>query len=84
MRDVRIMDEQTTVFDRIEDLILLLVIIVVFLLKLLNVIKIPWFWLFSIIWIPCGLMIVFLIFAGLMGAGLAIYDKIKEKKDERN
>lgn len=84
MRDVRIMDEQTTVFDRIEDLILLLVIIVVFLLKLLNVIKIPWVWLFSIIWIPCGLMIVFLIFAGLMGAGLAIYDKIKEKKDERN
>ena len=84
MRDVRIMDEQTTVFDRIEDLILLLVIIVVFLLKLLNVIKISWFWLFSIIWIPCGLMIVFLIFAGLMGAGLAIYDKIKEKKDERN
>lgn len=78
------MDEETSTFDRIEDLILLVAVIIIILLKLLNIIKISWFWLLSIFWIPAAFLITFLVFAGLIAGILGIYDKIKEKKNERN
>jgi len=85
MRNVRVMNEEyDTIWGHIEDIILLLAIIIVFILKFIGIIKISWLWLLSIIWVPTALVTIFLIFAGLMGAAFAIYDKIKEKKDERN
>ena len=85
MKNVRVMNEEyDTIWGHIEDIILLLVIIIVFILKLIGIIKISWFWLLSIIWVPAVLVTLFLIFAGLMAGIFAIYDKIKEKKNERN
>lgn len=84
MKNVKVMNEEyNTAWSHIEDIIILLTIIVVFILKLTGVITISWFWLLSVVWVPSVLLILFVLCSGIAGIILAIYDKIKEKKNER-
>lgn len=85
MKAVRSMNEEyDNLLYSVEDIIIILAIVVVFILKLTGVITISWFWLLSIVWVPSVLLILFVLCAGIAGIILAIYDKIKEKKNERN
>ena len=82
--DVKNMNEEYSIFDRIEDIVILIFVIAVILLKLTGLIQISWLWLLSPLWITAGLTIIALIFMLLFAIGINIYDKIKEKKNERN
>ena len=83
MKDIERMD-QSSIFDHIEDIIILGFIITVLLLKLTGVIKISWFWLLSPIWGTFVLAVVILVIMSIVAIIINIYDKIKEKKNERN
>ena len=75
MKDI--MDEECSVFEHIEDIILLLAFLAVIFLKLFGVIDIPWIWVFSPIWIFGGLAILFAVFAILVAVISLIIDKIR-------
>ena len=74
------MDEQSTVFDRIEDLIVLLAIIAVLILKLIGVIKISWFWLLCPIWGGFAFLTLALIGIGIYTLIVNIKDHIEYKR----
>jgi hypothetical protein len=74
MRD---MDYEPSVFEHIEDLIILIAFLAAIFLKMLGVINIPWIWIFSPIWLLGGLVILFILFAILVGVITLIIDKIK-------
>lgn len=76
---MRNMNEEYSVFDRVEDLIILLGIILVLILKITNVIKISWFWLLCPFWIAGIIIIVCLVVATISALICAIAGKIKEK-----
>ena len=84
MKDIIDMDEETTVFDHIEDLIILVAFIAVIFLKLLGIINISWFWVLSPLWFFGGLAILFILIMIIVGIISLIKDKIKENKNERN
>ena len=81
MKDI--MDEDCSVFDHIEDIIILVAFIAVIFLKLLGIINLSWFWILSPIWFLGGLAILFIVVAIISGIISLIIDKIKEKKNER-
>lgn len=74
MRD---MDYEPSIFEHIEDLIILIAFLAAIFLKMLGVIDIPWIWIFSPIWLVGGLAILFILFAILVGVITLIIDKIK-------
>ena len=84
MKDIIDMDEETTVFDHIEDLIILVAFIAVIFLKLLGIINISWFWVLSPLWFFGGLVILFILIIIIVEIISLIKDKIKENKNERN
>ena len=57
--------------DRIADFIVIGAVIAIIVLKIVDVIKIPWLWLLSPIWIPFGLGIIIMI-------SLTIYCLVQE------
>ncbi len=67
--------------DRIADITLIILLLSVIILKLTNVIQIPWIWLLCPIWLAFGLGLVLAIIFII----LYIYEILfhKEKKNER-
>lgn len=68
------MDEQSNIFDHIEDLIILIAIVAVIFLKLLGVIKLSWFWILCPIWGSIALVIIMLLIMGIY----TLVDNIKD------
>jgi len=77
MKDIIDMDEETTVFDHIEDLIILVAFIAVIFLKLLGIIDLPWFWVLSPLWFFGGLAVLFIVIMIITGIVSLIIDKIR-------
>lgn len=69
--------------DRIADIFIVGVIITILVLKLTNVITIPWVWLLSPIWILFGIGFIFAFVVTLICL-LQEYIHKKEKNNERN
>lgn len=80
MRDITNMDAETSVFEHIEDIIILIAIIAVIFLKLLGVINLSWFWILSPFWICAGLFVIFIVIAIISGIVSLIIENIKEKR----
>ena len=80
MKDIELMDERCSIFDRIEDLIILLAIIVVLILKLIGVIKISWLWLLCPIWGCFAISILALIGVGIYTLIVNIKNHIEYKR----
>ena len=68
--------------DRVAEIFLIAVVLLILYLKIINVIKLSWLWLLSPLW--GGLLIGIIILIAIIIAGTVeiLLDK-KEKKDER-
>ena len=84
MREPRNFNEEDSIFDHIEDLIVLIAIIAVIFLKLLGVIKISWFWLLCPIWGSFAIIILMLIGVGIYTLIDNIRDYIYIKRRNKN
>lgn len=69
--------------DRLADIFIIGVIVTILVLKLTNVITIPWIWLLSPIWILFGIGFIFAIAVTLICL-LQEYIHKKEKNNERS
>ena len=77
------MDEQSNIFDHIEDLIILIAIVAVIFLKLLGVIKLSWIWILCPIWGSIGLIIIMLLIMGIYTLVDNIRDYIYIKRSKK-
>lgn len=66
--------------DRVINWFLIIAAVTVIILKIVGVIKIPWLWLLSPIWIVLGFGILFIIVIVIIFS----IEKIKDKKENKN
>ena len=64
--------------DRIADIIVIFIIVMIFLARICGWITWPWIWMLAPIWIPLGLGTLFSIFVVIV----IIIEEIKERQNE--
>jgi len=75
--------QSDSLYDHLDDIIIILVFTIVIFLKLCGFIHISWLWIFAPIWVLGLIIIIGIIISILISLIIDIIEKIKEKKDER-